>query len=292
MKRLLVIVLIALAACRQAAPTRGELKPQPTPVAPLTLAIGPTEVDFASLNREPNAYRLRLIRVSGALRRLPPADCAPQRGPGTRWALVNEGLRLDARGLEHILSLVPRDTVITVDGVWRLYDGPLGCGKEPPRGNAWYLEALRVVAPNPLPGFGPLPVVEPPLGGSLGPPAVAPPATPDSLETATPGPTPTPSVTASTTPTPRPGTPTVTALPTITFTPTRPPTRTPIPSATSPLSATPTASVTPGGSPTARPTSPGGGIATATPGPPVATFTPVPPYPGPTPRPSPTSGYP
>jgi hypothetical protein len=41
---------------------------------------------------------------------------------------------------------------MTVEGYWRLYEGPLGCGKNAPRAAIWYLEVLRIVEPNPLPG--------------------------------------------------------------------------------------------------------------------------------------------
>ncbi len=54
-------------------------------------------------------------------------------------------------GYEEVLKRLPDGLTMTVEGIWRQYDGPLGCGKEPGDGQAWYLQVERIISPNPLP---------------------------------------------------------------------------------------------------------------------------------------------
>lgn len=295
---LLLLLLLPLAACNDVLSSRGVLKPFPTGTpSGASLPLQAATPSFAALNEEPERYEDRLIRVAGALHRLPPPACSPSRGPGTRWALVGDNLRLDGKGMASILMLAPRETVVTLDGVWRRYIGPLGCGKEPAVGQSWYLEALRIVAPNPLPGYGPLPeATAPGNDGLLGPPSELPTATAAGLQEQTGTPVPGASPAASETPTLTPagtrGTPAPTPTASRTPTPTRPPTRTPAVSATPGPSPTPTPTAATGLTVTPAPTDPSGGFATATPGPPAPTFTPGTPYPAPTPLPTFPSPYP
>ena len=135
--------------------TRG-LKPfRPSPTPGETDVSGePAVVTFTDLNDAPEAYRNQRIRVTGDYQALPPPECRPYSGPVFSWSLVAEELQLNARGFEALLRYLPDGQTLTVEGVWRLYDGPLGCGKEPPDGIAWYLAVERIVSPNPLPNFG------------------------------------------------------------------------------------------------------------------------------------------
>ncbi|MCA9918986.1 MAG: hypothetical protein KC445_13585 [Anaerolineales bacterium] len=254
-------------------------------------------VNFDALNNNPAEYANKRIRVTGNYLRLEPPDCALFSGPRIQWGLVADGLQLNAVGFEAIvLPIVPPNTQMTVEGIWRRYPGPAGCGKEPDRG-LWYLDVEQIVAPNPLvagtatpagvlsvtpPAF---PTVTPTVLDGGQPPAVGTPipnvtivstiavSTPiGGLPTVTgtavfntPTFTPTPNGTATVTPSPGPGTPTAV-----------PATATPTP--------TPTASGTPGSGP-GNPTPTTSSFVTATPGSG---------YPGPT-SPAPTStpsGYP
>lgn len=122
--------------------------PEPTPVG--LINPQPIPLSFADLNTDPYGWRNRLLRVSGNFTRLSPVVCVPYKGVRPRWGLINEGLKMDAVGLDELLDLVPDGGSITIEGVWRLYEGPIGCGKEPARGMIWYLEAKRIVSPNPL----------------------------------------------------------------------------------------------------------------------------------------------
>lgn len=247
-------------------------------------------VNFDALNDNPSEYANQRIRVTGNYLRLEPPDCALFSGPRIQWGLVADGLQLNAKGFEAIvLPIVPLDTPMTLDGIWRRYPGPAGCGKEPERG-LWYLEVEQIVQPNPLIAGTATPV------GIL---SVTPPAFPTVTPTGTAGAlppvggTPIPNVTivgtvAAGTPIGTPtgtavlGTPTFppTSIATATITPTPGPGTPTAVSGTPTATPTPTASGTPG-SGTPDPTPTNSSLVTATPG-----GYPVPPtLPPPTPYP-------
>ena len=265
----LLIFIFFLAACRG----RGSFKPEQADATPAgDLVREPLVVSFEELDGDPRAYQNRLLRVTGALVQVPPLPCTRVNGPVPQWALVGEELRLNGRGFERVLRLVPEGVELTVDGFWRRYRGPVGCGKEPPAETIWYLDAVRLVQPNPLPGLEGL------LGSGLPRATIQPDGTLPGGETATPTATPS-------------GTPTSTATGTATVTGT-PPTSTVTPSPTNGPEQTTTRQATPTPSRTPRP----GETLTATPSP---TPTPTPTLAGAnTPTvapPSPTSeppGYP
>jgi hypothetical protein len=124
----------------------GDPAPTPLPVFSET----PLEVGFAELNADPFALRNQFIRVSGDFFPQTPVACTPFKGPRPVWGLIAADLQMDGIGLNTLPTLVPTGAELVVDGVWRLYEGPLGCGKEPPLSTLWYLEAQRIVQPNPL----------------------------------------------------------------------------------------------------------------------------------------------
>jgi hypothetical protein len=145
------------------------------------------ELSFTELNSNPSAFQDRRIHVSGIYTPISPPDCRPVAGVPIRWSLVSEGLQLNARGFENVLSLVRPGTELVVVGLWRNYQGPVGCGKEPPPGIVWYLEVIRIIEPNPLigePGIIALTVVSDNNLPGLG--------TIEALTTPTPSQTPTP----------------------------------------------------------------------------------------------------
>ncbi len=123
----------------------------PTPTQPTS---GPRQeaetVTFTELNDNPLAYFNRSILVTGDYLPVDKADCLNIVGPDKRWSLAADNLQLDVLGFERIVRLLPVGTTMTVQGIWRLYQGPLGCGKGPPRGSMWYLDAKKIVQPNPL----------------------------------------------------------------------------------------------------------------------------------------------
>lgn len=110
------------------------------------------EVGFAELNDDPAAFQNQRLQVSGSYTRMPAPECLDHSGPAIRWSLVADDLQLNAVGFENLLRLVEEGIEMTVVGTWRVYRGPVGCGKEPPGGVVWYLEVDRILEPNPLQG--------------------------------------------------------------------------------------------------------------------------------------------
>ena len=284
-----VVLVVSALVNRSARPLYPNL-PTFTPLA-ATLEGEPAVLTFTELNADPDAYRDRRIQVAGDFASVSPPDCVPYAGPGIRWSLVAEELQLNAIGFENILNLLEEGTPMTVTGIWRLYRGPVGCGKEPPDANVWYLAIDQILEPNPLLGDNsaaltviagsPLPTL-PPLDLEA-PTLEATPAltvtlevelTPELLPTTgvlpTIGATSTfpPTITAAATPTL--GTPGIVGTPTITGTPD--------------LTGTPTLTIIPGPCPTPSATVEGGG--STTPGIPTATLSGTG-YPS-----DPTPGYP
>ncbi len=263
-----------------------------------------TLVTFPELSENAAQYHQQRIRVTGQYLPLSPPGCSPYNGPIFYWALVSQGLQLNAKGFEAPLTLVSPGTTLTVEGVWRLYTGPIGCGKEPETGTVWYLQVERIIQPNPLvagttdqgislldgintPEF---PTIMPTTGLTQSTPGIV--ASPTSEgevgETVTPSPTvdgltATPAIT-TVTPSPTP-----TLVGNVTATPTPFGTGTATPTGTA---AAGTATVTPTGTITGTPGP------TNTPGP-SPTSPPINPYPGPgtgtpsppSPTPSATPGY-
>ncbi len=256
----LILLLVVLLVIFSSQGNGRSMKPlRPTPAAgELIVDTQPLLVTFDQLNSDPNSLLNQRIQVTGDFLRLRPQNCLLINGPTFRWALVSDTLQLDARGYEAIVHLIPDGTSVTVEGFWRSYTGPLGCGKKPAAGTVWYLDVTQIVQPNPLPNFGGVPVdVIPPAGdgGTMSPELT--PETPTPAGTETPTPTPTTTGTPSATPTATPspdglgGSETPTATPTGTLSPTvtgTPPTATP--------SATPTATLAPGITPTLMPPTP------------------------------------
>jgi hypothetical protein len=147
-----LIALLALAT--NTTTQKNSLYPELPTFTPIVPAINDeaAELSFTELNSNPAAFRDRRIQVSGIYTPISPPDCRPVAGVSIHWSLVSEGLQLNARGFENVLSLVRPGTELTVIGFWRNYQGPVGCGKEPPPSVVWYLEVIRIIEPNPLVG--------------------------------------------------------------------------------------------------------------------------------------------
>lgn len=284
MRRLVWICLISflfLVACNG---KKGELKPfREIDDSELILIDQPQLVTFSELQADPEVYQDRLIGVTGLYFRLPEIDCYPQSGPGAEWALISEDLRLDAAGFEIATRLLPQDTLMTVEGIFRLYNGPIGCGKGAPPGVAWYLEVLRIIEPNPLSG----PIVTGP--GGIYPGATSIPETP----IASPGPPESTSLPPSSTPGTLPPTASPVATgtdafvtPSLTTTIISTESPTPEVTPTGTLTITPTPSNSPTGTLTVAPTPSPSATPTIVTTPPII-VTPTDGYPGPLPTSTP-----
>ncbi|MGD2077361.1 MAG: hypothetical protein PVH18_03210 [Chloroflexota bacterium] len=285
-RRIYILLFLLLPFFVACSARNGQLKPlRPGEEGELLIVAQPQLVTFSQLQDDPDSFRDRLIRVSGSLLKAPLPDCVPYSGPAIEWALISEELRLDATGFERAISMLDNGLSMTVDGMFRLYEGPLGCGKAAPDGSAWFLEVIKIVQPNPLVASGipsgglpagattpGMPVV-PPGSTATATGQVTPPGTPGPGGTPTMTPTGLASAIPTATSTPGPGTITATSIPTASpspsatsrFTPT--PTRTPLPG-TPTVTPTPTSTLGPGSTPTPTPTVdqyPGPGTPTATP---------------------------
>jgi hypothetical protein len=109
-----------------------------------------TAIGFEELNADPAAQQDRRLQVSGEFTPLEAPTCLDHNGPLIEWSLVADELQLNAVGFEDVLRAVSPGIELTVTGIWRAYQGPVGCGKEPADGTVWYLEVDRIVEPNPL----------------------------------------------------------------------------------------------------------------------------------------------
>ena len=267
---LIVVALIALSFGRRNS-AAAQLSPiRSTATTPANTSQPLQTVTFAELNADPAAFLNHSIQVSGSFMPLPANLCTRFSGPDFRWALIAENLQLDALGFERLIGLLNQGTEMTVEGIWRLYEGPLGCGKGPARGTSWYLQVQRIVQPNPLVsagGAGGLNI----QNADPGLPSLLPTVPP----TATPQPTLEPTATLEVLPTVPPVIGEATATATLAGSGTAVPVGSATPGlatattdpAFTPGSNTPIPSVTPGG-----PTPPGGATATpATPLPATAT---------------------
>ncbi len=283
------LAAFGLVACSD---SNGQLKPLlPESSRERIFAAEPQLATFSDLQEHPEDYKDSLIRVSGNYFRLEAANCFPQSGYGAEWMLVSEDLRLDAVGFEQLMRLIAEGTLLTVDGFFRLYEGPLGCGKAAPATTAWFLEVMQIVQPNPLvkrsgtPGGIGTSVGGPPLATIPGTEIVPPPLLSPTTQPPT-NQTPQLTIVPTGTPTtigtgPPIGTGTVAS--TGTRPATRTPTITPTNQSTGTTTVTPTQTVTGTVSPSVTP------IATPTSGP-APTQPPLPTtYPGPTANPT---GYP
>ena len=143
---LLAVAIVALLITRQSTRASGLLPALATPTVlgdvSSTTAV---TVTFSELNADPLAYLDKPIQVNGEYLPLEKPSCSRYSGPELQWALVAEGLQLEIKGYERIVRILNPGTQMTVQGIWRLYQGPLGCGKGPSTGSAWYLQTQKIV---------------------------------------------------------------------------------------------------------------------------------------------------
>lgn len=149
---LLMLLLAIAASCNGRDNSRG-LKP----FRPTREPSGNVEsrdvviLSFTDLNNDPVAYQNQRIRVTGDKITIQTMNCRLYTGPVFTWGVIGDDLQLTALGFEKLVNRLPDGLTMTVEGMWRQYNGPLGCGKEPADGSAWYLQVERIISPNPLP---------------------------------------------------------------------------------------------------------------------------------------------
>ncbi len=236
---LFVLVLLGLVGCQSETKT-------PTPAATI---IGPPvqaeAVSLLTLLRNPAAFRDRFIQVAGQYKSIPIPVCNidARLSPAT-WSLTGPDMEVPAAGSDAALRELANDGLsLLVEGRWRLWDGPVGCGRRVPIQQVWYLEVSRIISPNPLLSASQeehdvivspeetAPIVATEVAEIVTQSPASPPTnTPISSQT----PTPSPTALSVTTPTATPSslTPTFTAVPIASSTPGDSTSRTPTPSVT------------------------------------------------------------
>ena len=146
-----LILILLLLGCSGREGLLWPSSPSPTPIG--TVLPPPIPVNFETLNADPLVFRNKMIRVEGVYRAADRISCQPYKGPEIDWHLIADGFEMNITGQRQVVELAPELASLTVEGVWRLYQGPVGCGKEPARDFVWYLETVRIVEPNPF-SFG------------------------------------------------------------------------------------------------------------------------------------------
>lgn len=149
----LLVLLTIFAACN------GEERPTPTPFGPEgigeeTPPAGATlEISISDLATDPEAYANTRLEITGKYRRLPLLVCEndPHPSPAT-WQLVAEDGSIIALGGfdSQVRTLLPNNLTVTVSGVWQLFEGPVGCGKDATGTQIWYLKVSDILSPSPI----------------------------------------------------------------------------------------------------------------------------------------------
>lgn len=147
----LATLLLIVSACR-----RGDGRSEIHSSLPQTagsIPSGPALVaDISELSEAPQAYAGALVQVTGQYRRAPVIVCDGNDRPSpVTWLLVEGEHEIGARGFEQFVRpLLPSGLTVTVQGVWRHWRGPVGCGKDAPLLDAWHLVVTDFVAPSPV----------------------------------------------------------------------------------------------------------------------------------------------
>ncbi|MFW6067990.1 MAG: hypothetical protein ACOC9E_00260 [Chloroflexota bacterium] len=148
---LLVAVVLFLVGCSQPV-TTNRIYSNRTVSSRIIPRGQPLSVELVQLQRAPEAYEDTLVRVSGRYRRSPIVVCdgIARLSPAT-WRLEQNDAEIGAGGFESLVqNLLPPGLTVTVDGVWRSWRGPVGCGKDAPQQSIWYLQVTNIVSPSPV----------------------------------------------------------------------------------------------------------------------------------------------
>jgi hypothetical protein len=113
---------------------------QPVSVSPLTLV------------RNPSALEDQYLELAGNYKQLPIQVCAGEsHSSPIGWHLAMGDLEIPASGFEQQLrDLVEDGLPMVVEGRWKQWEGPVGCGRRVPVQQIWYLAVTEIISPNPL----------------------------------------------------------------------------------------------------------------------------------------------
>lgn len=152
-RRLLFLILF-IATVTAGCQRTQDVTPTPTTTGnprPLTIGRDVYTIDFAELATDPATYEGYHLQLTGQYKPLPTLVCAQDPYPGpVAWGLVSDGYLAYASGYAHLRSLIPTGLTMTVQGQWRYWAGPVGCGKQAAHQEFWYLAVTDIVAPSPI----------------------------------------------------------------------------------------------------------------------------------------------
>lgn len=99
-------------------------------------------------------YEGLTVRLTGRYGQLSTVACSAgvmaHRSPAD-WLLASGEELLFARGFEEQFRfLLPPGLTMTVEGTWRKWRGPIGCGKRAMVGDIWFVDVERIIDPNPI----------------------------------------------------------------------------------------------------------------------------------------------
>ncbi|MCA9952879.1 MAG: hypothetical protein KDE48_24685 [Anaerolineales bacterium] len=184
-----VVFLFLITACRGFG-KQENATPTPfivTAVNVQSINQEPITISLNDLAANPEFFKGTTLHLTGNYHKLPKLICNsdPHPSPVT-WGLVGDGLMANAGGLDSQLRpLLAEGQLITAEGNWRQWNGPVGCGKSAPIKTIWYLAVNRIIDPHPLvriTATAPTIAELPPQPATLPPVAVTQPV-PDSIPT-------------------------------------------------------------------------------------------------------------
>lgn len=153
-KRLILFLILIVplwVACSQ-----ETVETTPTPFDAKTTAVSPlasgspTPVPLSELLVSPEMYENHFLQVRGNFAPRPLLVCNGEAHPGpAAWALQESAeVVMPAGGFDNqIRSLMAKGTSMTVNGYWRHWQGPVGCGKQAVGREIWYLKVTELVSP-------------------------------------------------------------------------------------------------------------------------------------------------
>lgn len=145
---LLGLLIWGMVGCQATVDTTPTAEGNPVP---LTVNREVYTIAFSELAAAPEAYEGYHLQLTGQYKPLPTLVCAenPYPSPAT-WGLVADGLLAYAGGYTQLRALAPTGLTMTVEGQWRHWQGPVGCGKQAAQQEIWYLAVTNVVSPSPI----------------------------------------------------------------------------------------------------------------------------------------------
>ena len=112
----------------------------------------PIPISLENLAANPDFFIGATLQLTGQYKRLPRLACDGDTFPSpATWGLVDGDYLANAAGMDRQLrSLVDEGQMLTVEGQWLKFQGPIGCGASALDEDVWYISVSRVLDPYPL----------------------------------------------------------------------------------------------------------------------------------------------